>query len=319
MSWFERCNARRARGFRISLGTVWLLAPLSSSASASAAPPDEAMPRPVAPASAPVNPLGAPAAAQASRAALPRQFTVELAPNGDVIADGSRLGAATELEFWARRAAASRAFAGAVLFSDRAADDLRVRQLHELLERVGLQPVRSVRRSAPSELGARAPASEPSAARSAVAREQAAVSRIEQNGPEESTKKPAPASASPARPRPDRVPHVELASVGLHVAGPLNAEPERRRLLRTLERNFGAFRRCHDLARPHEQNASYGVDLLIPKQGGKAQLQQTRTRLSGDGFQPCMQRAFRSIRFDPPSTARPEIVSYSVVFKPTAP
>jgi hypothetical protein len=112
---------------------------------------------------------------------------------------------------------------------------------------------------------------------------------------------------------------VELATVGLHVAGPLSAEPERRRLVRTLERNFAAFRRCHELAKPHEQNLSYGVDLLIPKQGGKAQLRQTRTRLSGEGFQACMQRAFRAIRFDAPSTARPEIVSYSVLFKPIAP
>jgi hypothetical protein len=252
------------------------------------------------------------------QAALPRQFTVELAPDGDVIADGSRLGEATELEFWARRAAASRAFAGSVLFSDRPADDLRVRQLHELLERVGLQPVRSVRRAAPSEFGVRTPAA-PSAALSAAVPQPPPV--LGQAGPRESRDGTATENASRAWPSAEkkRPSKVELATVGLHVAGPLGADPERRRLIRTLERHFGAFRRCHELAKPHGRNLSYGVDLLIPKQGGAAQLRQTRTRLTGDGFQSCMQKAFRAIRFDPPSTARPEIVSYSVLFKPTAP
>jgi hypothetical protein len=87
-------------------------------------------------------------------------------------------------------------------------------------------------------------------------------------------------------------------------------------MLKLFERNFGAFRRCHADVPEHTENASFGVDLLIPAAGGRAKVRETRTRLAGDGFKSCMLRVFQSIRFEAPPTARPEIVSYSVVFKP---
>ena len=104
--------------------------------------------------------------------------------------------------------------------------------------------------------------------------------------------------------------------MGLHLAAEANREPHRRQLLKLFERNFGAFRRCHADVPEHTDNASFGVDLLIPAAGGRAKVRETRTRLPGDGFRTCMLRVFQSIRFEPPPTARPEIISYSVVFKP---
>jgi hypothetical protein len=111
---------------------------------------------------------------------------------------------------------------------------------------------------------------------------------------------------------------VSLATVGLHVDGLLNREPHRSRLVRAFEREFAAFRRCHERAERHDEGASFGVDLLIPKGGGRGKVRQTRTRLSSKGFRSCMQGAFESIRFAPPPSERPEIVSYSVLFKPNA-
>ena len=95
-----------------------------------------------------------------------------------------------------------------------------------------------------------------------------------------------------------------------------NTEAARRNLVKLFERNFAAFRRCHASAAEHTQNASFGVDLLVPKEGGRAKVRQTRTALSGPAFKSCMERAFEAIRFEAPVTARPEIVSYSVLFKP---
>ena len=109
-----------------------------------------------------------------------------------------------------------------------------------------------------------------------------------------------------------------LASVGLHVGGALNREPHRSRLVRVFERQFDAFRSCHPRADRHTQGLSFGVDLLIPKAGGRAKVRQTRTRLEGKGFRACMHGAFEAIRFAPPPTERDEIVSYSVLFKPNA-
>ena len=105
--------------------------------------------------------------------------------------------------------------------------------------------------------------------------------------------------------------------MGLHVDGLLNREPHRGRLLRLFEHEFPAFERCHARAAPHTEGASYGVDLLIPSAGGRAKVREARTRLEGSGFGSCMRSAFEGIRFPPPPSARPEIVSYSVLFKPT--
>ena len=55
----------------------------------------------------------------------------------------------------------------------------------------------------------------------------------------------------------------------------------------------------------------------MPKAGGKPKVKEQRTRLEGKGFTACMNGAFEAIRFAPPPTARDEIVSYSVLFKPT--
>jgi hypothetical protein len=110
---------------------------------------------------------------------------------------------------------------------------------------------------------------------------------------------------------------VALATVGLHVDGAMNREPQRGRLVRVFEREFNAFRRCHERAEKHEQGASFGVDLLIPKAGGRASVRQTRTRLASKAFRSCMHAAFEAIRFAPPPTGRAEIVSYSVLFKPS--
>jgi hypothetical protein len=290
-----------------------------------AAPQTVPAPRPWAP--APVSAL--PAQRLTDRApglppALPRQFTIELGPNGLVFADGSRLSGEQELDFHIRRAASSRAFAGAVIFADLTRDAQRVQDVFVLLQRAGLVPVRSIGRIAAAELGGvgalppqqRSPAPVPAAAPAAV------IAR-----PDKPLAASPPASrAVPARPAPahtSRAPQpraepVELTTVGLHAAGTFDTEPNRRRLVRLLEKNFSAFRRCHALATPHSSNASFGVDLLIPKGGGNATLQQTRTRLAGNGFQSCMQRAFQGIVFEPPSTQRPEIISYSLLFKPAA-
>ena len=102
----------------------------------------------------------------------------------------------------------------------------------------------------------------------------------------------------------------------MHVDGLLNREPHRGRLLKVFEREFGTFRRCHDRAERHAEGLSYGVDLLVPKEGGRAKVRETRTRLAGSAFKSCMQTAFQAIRFAPPPSGRAEVVSYSVLFKP---
>jgi hypothetical protein len=232
----------------------------------------------------------------AAAPSLPRQFVVEVAAGGVLFADGTRLGAPSELGRWAQRAASLSRFAGAVVFGDPERDGSAIAEVVALLEQSGFAQVRSAGRPAPRAL---------SAARA--------------NGPVPVVwgGRPHPAPAPRVAPTPS-APPVTLASAGLHVDGLLNREPHRGRLVRLFERQFDTFKRCHARAEPHAEGASFGVDLLIPKEGGLAKVRETRTRLTNKDFQACMRRAFEAIRFTPPASERPEVVSYSVLFKPAA-
>jgi hypothetical protein len=180
------------------------------------------------------------------------------------------------------------------VFGDEERDGVAIGEAVELLRRAGFADVRRVGRPAPVELSA--------------AHATGAAPVVSAG------KSPTVARALPNEPRP---PAVMLATVGLHVDGQLDKEPHRGRLVRVFEREFGAFRRCHERAERHAQGASFGVDLLIPKTGGRAKVRQTRTRLENKAFRACMLAAFEAIRFAPPPSQRAEIVSYSVLFKPS--
>lgn len=264
-------------------------------------------------------------ASEARSGALPRQFSIEVGPGGALVADGTRLGAASELERWAQRALAAARFSGAVVFGDEGRDGAIIGDVVERLRRVGFAEVRRVGRVAPAEISALARAGAPPvvaergapvSAASAGVPSSVASSTLAPSTLAPSARVSSSGSAQPAAPQ--RAAAVTLATVGLHVDGLLNREPHRTRLVRVFEREFKAFRRCHERAERHDEGASFGVDLLIPKAGGRGKVRQSRTRLASKAFRTCMQAAFEAIRFAPPPSERPEIVSYSVLFKPNA-
>ena len=266
--------------------------------------------------------VGVTTRALASGPSLPRQFSVEVGPGGALFADGTRVGTPSELARWAQRAAPGARFAGAVVFGDPARDGAAVAEAVALLQKAGFADVRSVGRPAPAAVSAaRSSGAAPvvASARNAVV---SLSSPATAAGPATAVavapaKAPSSAPPSAARPRSAaKPPRVSLLSMGLHVDGLLNREPHRGRLLRLFEHEFPAFERCHARAAPHTEGASYGVDLLIPSGGGRAKVREARTRLEGSGFGSCMRSAFEAIRFPPPPSARSEIVSYSVLFKP---
>jgi hypothetical protein len=237
---------------------------------------------------------------------------VELAASGALFADGSALGSLAELEPVAHEASLHGGFAGAVLFADVRAG-ASAEAVVESLRRAGFATLLEARRSAPPELSPVVRAERARRARQRLI----AAGVIEGDAPA----RPGSArSAAEAAPREgaarDLGPPVELQTVGLYLAGPANNEPTRRQLVKLFERNFGAFKRCHAQAPEHTENASFGVDLLVPKEGGSAKVRQTRTRLAGKPFQTCMERAFQAMRFEPMPSGRPEIVSYSLLFRP---
>ncbi len=250
-------------------------------------------------ASAPASAGTTESAAGRDRLALPRQLTIELRRDGAWVVDGVLFGAVSDIEPAVLRAARTGLFAGVVVFGDARSESPAWRQLSDVLSRSGLSPIRHAGRAAPVDF----------------------AMSVRATPPAESPRPAAPLAASVEAERAAALPdarQVTLSTVGLHVAGPANREENRRKLVAVFERRFDAFRRCYPLAHPHADNASFGVDLLIPAQGGKPALRQTRTRLRGAEFKACMHRVFEAISFDPPPTSRSEIISYSVLFKPGA-
>ncbi|MET0410162.1 MAG: hypothetical protein ABW217_02650 [Polyangiaceae bacterium] len=132
------------------------------------------------------------------------------------------------------------------------------------------------------------------------------------------TTPPLPPRIAPAPPPPpprQKAVPVTLQTVGMKVSGYEVDEATRQRMVQLIERQFDRFRGCYPLAENRDVNSSFGVDLYVPKDGGAARIQQTRSRLEGKDFTRCMERAFLGVRFKAPAQGIPQVVSYSVLFK----
>jgi hypothetical protein len=110
------------------------------------------------------------------------------------------------------------------------------------------------------------------------------------------------------------LPELRVKSFGLHVGGAANDSELRREVQRTLERGFPRYLDCYRLIEQPGSEGTFGADLHVPGEGGKSKVLQPRTALRGDAFRACMVKAFESARFDPPSSGRAVVVSYSVKF-----
>lgn len=100
----------------------------------------------------------------------------------------------------------------------------------------------------------------------------------------------------------------------MHVGGAAKDTELRREVQRTLERGFPRFLDCYRLVEEPGSEGTFGADLRVAGEGGRAKVEQPRTKLRGEAFRGCMIKAFESTRFDPPSSGRALVVSYSVKF-----
>jgi hypothetical protein len=115
-------------------------------------------------------------------------------------------------------------------------------------------------------------------------------------------------------PTPDKaLPELRVEALGMHVGGGRNDAEEKAPFHRALERRFPAFLECYRLVEDPWSGGSFGVDIKIPRAGGKPVLEQPRTKIRGAGFQDCMVAAFGSADFERPK-AGPTVISYSVRF-----
>jgi len=122
-----------------------------------------------------------------------------------------------------------------------------------------------------------------------------------------------PPAAPGERPGPP-LPELRVKSFGLHVGGAAKDTEQRREVQRALERKFPRYLDCYRLIEEPGTEGTFGADLRVEAQGGKPKVQQPRTKLRGEAFRMCMIKAFESANFEPPSSGRALVVSYSVKF-----
>lgn len=136
---------------------------------------------------------------------------------------------------------------------------------------------------------------------------------MEQSNP--GTPSPLSEAAAPgATPGPAAaLPEVVVESVGMHVGGGKNDETEKAPFKRAIESRFAEFRRCYVEVEQPGKGGTFGVDLFIGREGGKPEVRQPRTGMSGEKFRSCVVAVFNSIDFERPR-AGPTVVSYSLRF-----
>ena len=130
----------------------------------------------------------------------------------------------------------------------------------------------------------------------------------------------APAPVSSGAPEPAQaaaagqsLPELKVQLAGMHIGGGPNDDVSKRPFVQAIEGSFEAMRVCYKKAEDPTHGGTFGVDLKIGHGGGKAELQQIRTALKGEGLRECLESAFKEISFGPPPKG-PTIVSVSVRF-----
>ncbi len=119
------------------------------------------------------------------------------------------------------------------------------------------------------------------------------------------------ASAAPPAP-----PKVRVTNIGMHIGGgpDANEDANKAPIRESVAPHFDEFRRCWGALDDPKAKGTYGVDLLIPREGGKPKsVDKVRTSLKGAPFKECMSKAFEAIDFKRPRTGLTK-VSYSLRF-----
>ena len=114
------------------------------------------------------------------------------------------------------------------------------------------------------------------------------------------------------------MPKVKVTNIGMHIGGgpDANEDANKEPIRKSVEPHFDAFRRCWALLDDPAAKGDFGVDLLIPRDGGKPQkVDNVRSALKGKPFRDCVVSTFEAIDFRKPRTGLTK-VSYSLRFAP---
>lgn len=114
----------------------------------------------------------------------------------------------------------------------------------------------------------------------------------------------------------EALPEVEIKTIGMHIGGGPNDRETKAPIRRAVQDKADSFRACFALVEDRTKGGTFGVDIRIPGEGGKAKIRDPRSGLKGDGVEECMVKAFESVEFERPPKGVPMMVSYSMRFTP---
>ena len=80
----------------------------------------------------------------------------------------------------------------------------------------------------------------------------------------------------------------------MHIGGGPNDDESKRPFAQAIEGSFEAMRLCYKKAEDPARGGTFGVDLKIGRSGGKAELEQVRTALKGEGLRECLESALKT-------------------------
>ncbi len=110
------------------------------------------------------------------------------------------------------------------------------------------------------------------------------------------------------------LPNVTVKNIGLHIGGGPNTRVAKRPIRDAVKPHYDDLLRCYAKAHHPRDKATYGVDIRIPADGGKARISNPRTSLRGTGLRGCMQAVFKKVFFPEPPRGKTTVVSFSVRF-----
>jgi hypothetical protein len=123
-----------------------------------------------------------------------------------------------------------------------------------------------------------------------------------------------PASAPSADVDNTPVPKVKVTNIGLHVGGGPNDAVTKAPFERAIQKQFDDFKRCYGKIQTPGAHGTFGIDLLIDKEGGHPKTSGSRTALP-DAFRDCVAHVFETVVFDRPKLGATKI-SYALKFDP---
>jgi hypothetical protein len=132
--------------------------------------------------------------------------------------------------------------------------------------------------------------------------------------PAASSPPPAPlpiGSTSPVTP----VSHVHVENIGMHIGGGPNDALNKAPIGDSVSPHFEEIRACWAKVSDGTRGGDFGVDLLIPAQGGRAKVTNPRTAIHPDAFRDCVVGVFEGVDFKKPLKGA-TMVSYSLRFTP---